>query len=154
MNQPATLPAAAPLRYRRAVDRVARFRTPADPARLPEIRHWVLRCCRGWDLDPAAVECVHLALGEAVANAIRHGCAQDRSLAVEVWCALGDAELVLEVHDPGPGFDPDQVATAEVDRLVPGGLGLHLMRALMDEVQFTFRPGGTAVRMRKRVSAW
>jgi len=57
----------------------------------------------------------------------------------------------MEVIDNGPGFDPAQVSSADVDEEVVGGLGLLVIRSLMDELEITCDPkaGGTRVRMVK-----
>jgi serine/threonine-protein kinase RsbW len=80
---------------------------------------------------------LRLALQEALANAVVHGCGSDPSKSVHCLAGI-DAELgiLVKVRDEGPGFDvrrlpsPLDGAGLQADH----GRGLHLIRQLMDEV--------------------
>ena len=94
---------------------------------------------------------ISLAVQEALANAVIHGAASDASKTV--YCTVGCSPtegVVIVVRDPGPGFDPDEVRNP----LSPSGLtaehgrGVHLIRELMDDVQF--ERNGAQIRMRKK----
>ena len=62
-----------------------------------------------------------------------------------------DGEVLITVRDEGEGFDSRAVPdpTEPQSLLLSHGRGLHLMRALMDEV--SFEEYGTVVRMRKQL---
>ena len=94
---------------------------------------------------------VELALQEAVANAIRHGCHGDASKHSQCSMTRDDAgEMVITERDPGPGFDlpavPDPLDPDNM--LKPSGRGIFLISGLMDEVQFA--EGGRELRMREK----
>ena len=101
---------------------------------------------------PAAdVTAVQLALTEAVANAIRHGCRDDVTKCVECTVGCGESdEVVIVVRDQGSGFDPGDVPDPldGANTFRPSGRGIFLMRAFMDDV--VFADGGREVLMRKR----
>jgi serine/threonine-protein kinase RsbW len=67
--------------------------------------------------DPDIFE-MRLALEEAIVNAIRHGNRGDPARLVQVRCEVDPERVLVEVHDEGPGFDPDATE----------GDGLALMR--------------------------
>ncbi|MFH1175918.1 MAG: ATP-binding protein [Acidobacteriota bacterium] len=94
---------------------------------------------------------IELALGEALANAVIHGCARDAGKTVQV-CAACDPErgLLIVIRDPGAGFDPAQVPSPVVgERLYrEGGRGIYLINQLMDEVRY--ERGGTEIWMRTK----
>jgi serine/threonine-protein kinase RsbW len=94
---------------------------------------------------------VELALTEALANAVEHGCGGDPEKHAQV-CVGCDPErgLLIVVRDPGAGFDPSQVPSPiEGQRLLStGGRGIFLINRLMDEVDYAH--GGTEIRLRKR----
>jgi serine/threonine-protein kinase RsbW len=124
---------------------------PADPAEISGLVDRVSRELeeRHWRDDD--VMAVQLALTEAVANAIRHGCGGDINQRVEcsVGCGAYD-EVLLIVRDSGSGFDPNGVPDPldPSNTFKPSGRGIFLMRVLMDHVAFV--NGGREVRMRKR----
>ena len=133
-----------------APDRL-RVRVPARlDAITPAVDHVMsalsgMVCARGKEFE------IETALREALANAIRHGCANDATKAVEVLAGCdGDDELVIVVRDPGPGFDPALVPSPTVGPNVyrHHGRGIYLINQLMDEV--SFRRNGAEIRMRKR----
>lgn len=94
---------------------------------------------------------VETSLREALANAIRHGCARDPGKTVQVCVACDDARgMLIVVRDPGPGFDPKSIPSpVQGENLYAhGGRGIYLINQLMDEVSIT--RGGTEIRMIKR----
>jgi serine/threonine-protein kinase RsbW len=108
----------------------------------------VLQAKQWSEQDIMAVE---LALQEAVANAIRHGCRDDRTKQLEcsVVCDV-EGEIVITVRDPGTGFDPGQIPNPldPANVLKPSGRGIFLINGLMDDVRFA--DGGRELRMRKK----
>jgi serine/threonine-protein kinase RsbW len=95
---------------------------------------------------------IEVALTEALANAVIHGNHENPEKNVDVICRCSlDGEVLIIVRDQGTGFESSAVPDpTEPERLfLTSGRGLHLMRALMDEV--SFEENGTVVRMRKRV---
>src|SRR5262245_42457926 len=94
---------------------------------------------------------VKLALYEAMTNAFRHGNPCDRSKTSHFRYLVTAAEVLLEVEDEGPGFDPDQVpdpiSSPYLDR--PNGRGLFLMRTYMTWVSFN-PPGNRVTLCRQR----
>jgi len=124
---------------------------PADPAAIPKVTDGVTHVLQeqGWpERDIMEVE---LALQEAVANAIRHGCSGDSTKSLECSVATDDeGEIVITVRDPGQGFDHAAVPNPlDPDNLLkPSGRGIFLISGLMDDVQFA--DGGRQLRMRKK----
>ena len=94
---------------------------------------------------------IELALREALANAVLHGCKSDPTKSVECTVASeeGNGVLII-VRDPGTGFDPLNVGSPLVAEniLSDHGRGIFLMNMLMDEVRW--ERGGTEIHLRKR----
>jgi len=124
---------------------------PAEPASIPKVSEGVKQLLqgKGWSEDDLMP--IELALDEALANAIRHGCKNDPSKQVQCM-VTSDAkgEVVIVVRDPGPGFDaagvPNPLEGENV--LKSSGRGVFLINQLMDEVGF--EEGGRVVQMKKR----
>ncbi|GHJ07570.1 hypothetical protein TPA0907_19370 [Micromonospora humidisoli] len=123
------------------------FRTTlaADPAQLSPAREALRAWLTGAGVDEADVEVVLIAVGEACANAIEHGCRFAPGTSVTVSARLRAGRLEVEIHDAG-GWraGPSQGR----DR----GRGRLIMTRLMDEAQLDGGPDGTTVRLVKHLS--
>lgn len=95
---------------------------------------------------------IHMAVEEALVNAIQHGNREDPTKSVHVRYRATPQRLRIEITDEGPGFRPAEVADPTCgDRLCePHGRGLLLMRAYMSKVEYRGR--GNCVVMEKRRS--
>ena len=64
---------------------------------------------------------------------------------MKISAVIEEDQLSFEIVDTGRGFDPGQVQATDVDELIKqrrsGGLGLRLIRAIMDDVQYQITPG-------------
>lgn len=104
-------------------------------------------------LDEDARHWVDLAVREAVANAIRHGNREDPDKRVDVDVRCNREELVIRVLDRGEGFEPRNVEDprSPENLLSPNGRGIFYMQSFMDDIEYSFRPGGgTVVTLTKR----
>ena len=94
---------------------------------------------------------IELAVQEALANAVVHGCGEDpaRSVRVSVGCDQ-DRGMLIMIRDPGEGFDPGDIPSPIIGQNIYAshGRGIYLINQLMDEVRF--EKGGTEIWMRKR----
>ncbi len=89
---------------------------------------------------------IRLAVGEACTNAVEHVPAE-LSEHIIIRFLITAQHLTIEVVDSGPGFD-EQAVTKDEDGI--GGLGLVIIRSVMDEVDVMCDPcTGTCVRMTK-----
>jgi serine/threonine-protein kinase RsbW len=98
-----------------------------------------------------------LAADEACTNVIEHAYRGRRDGVIRISWQRDDDAFVLRLHDRGKPFDPSKVSKPPLNRRLEertvGGLGLHFMRSLMDEVRFEFdvNAGNTLI-MVKRVA--
>jgi serine/threonine-protein kinase RsbW len=99
---------------------------------------------------PEGVSDVEIALREALANAILHGNHEDRRKHVHVSCRCVPDEVSIAVKDEGKGFDTDDVPDPTAPQNIGSihGRGIHVIKALMDEVRFD--EGGAVIHMKKR----
>jgi serine/threonine-protein kinase RsbW len=124
---------------------------PAVPSSIPAVSEGVRQLLesKGWTDDE--LMSVEMAIDEALANAIRHGCKNDSTKKVQcVVTTDARGEVVIVVRDPGPGFDATKVPNPLAGENVfkPSGRGVFLINGLMDEVEYA--DGGREVQMRKR----
>ena len=81
---------------------------------------------------------MHLAMEEALVNAISHGNRSDPSKNLQIVCRLSAELIRAEMTDEGEGFDPKDVPdpTSPGRIQTPGGRGVMLMRAYMSQVEY------------------
>jgi len=123
----------------------------AELVRVARMAACAIASQMGFTID--IIKDIELAVGEACANAVEHvRVGDDGPDEIIIRFTLGQDELVVEVMDRGQGFDPEQAGKGEADDSdEPGGLGLFVIRALMDELRVDCDPAtGTCVRMVKR----
>ena len=92
---------------------------------------------------------VHLAVEEALVNAIKHGNQHDRDKSVSISYKMSPNRLRIQITDEGNGFNPDDVPdpTDEENLECPSGRGLMLMRSFMSRVEYN--EVGNSVTMEK-----
>lgn len=98
-------------------------------------------------LGPQRFHDLHVALTEAVNNAIIHAHHCDARLIVEVDVQTSPAEIILLIRDHGNGFNPDLIPDPRLPEnlLLEGGRGVFLIRHLADVVEFRHDAVGTTV---------
>ena len=124
---------------------------PADPAAIPKVADGVTQMLteKGW--PESEIMRVELALQEALANAIRHGCRSDPAKQVQCIVTIDGAnEITIVVRDPGTGFDPGSLPhpLEPENVLKSSGRGVFLINELMDDVAFS--DSGRQVEMRRK----
>jgi anti-sigma regulatory factor (Ser/Thr protein kinase) len=88
-----------------------------------------------------------------VLNAIKHGRCSPAEDAIEVGLKLSGPELDITITDTGIPFNPlnappPDLTSSLADRPI-GGLGVHLVRSLMNSVEYERQGGENRLRLRK-----
>ena len=138
------------------IERKFTLQVPSSTENLALIREFVGNVGVQAGLDETDIGKVELAVDEACANVIEHAYGHDTSKEVMIRASFDDEALRIHVEDTGRGFDPDSVQPEEIERLVAerksGGLGMRLMKQLMDEVRYEIEPGRkNELHMMKRI---
>ena len=125
-----------------------RITCPATHENLAALMAFADRACAAAGLDSDETFAVRLSIEEICANVINYGYAThkggERPITIDFMsCA---EEVVTTIEDRGTTFDPATAPAAmlsgdAMERTV-GGLGLHIVRSLMDEVRHEPVPGG------------
>ena len=110
------------------------------------LRTFFFSVCREHGIDDETAKTLNLALEEWVANVINYAYPKGMRGHVEVTADVVDCVLTLVIKDHGEAFDPTQHAevdiNAELDERSIGGLGIHLVRTIMDTVAYQRTPDG------------
>jgi len=104
---------------------------------------------------------IELACDEACTNIIEHAYGGENVGEIRITWQIDDETFSITMFDDGLPFDPDEVPPPEIpsdrdnlDGLKIGGLGIHFMRNLMDEIHFSreVKKGNTLVMIKYRSS--
>jgi serine/threonine-protein kinase RsbW len=128
---------------------------PAKVEYLDEIRCFVAEVAQQGGFTEKEIYSIQLAADEAATNIIEHAYAGTPEAEIQITCDMHGKTLVISMHDDGQPFDASQVKQpnlkADLSRRQIGGLGVYLMRKLMDEVRYESKPGaGNLLTMTKR----
>lgn len=111
---------------------------------------------QGFGLNEADAYLVELAAVEALSNIVRHAYAGRPGHPVELLLTVGRAEMSLEFRDRGRAMDPQALVRVGdiqeprcIAELPEGGLGLAIIREVMDEVSYASEAGVNILRMSK-----
>ena len=129
------------------------FSMTSEPEQLARMRSWLWTALVGQGLPLDECARLLLAVGELCANAIQHGYHGIPGQLIRVSLEVREGRLVAEVEDWGAPFDPAYDRTPDLDALPDQGLGLFLVRSVVDEVSFDVgRPAGTKWTLSKRLT--
>jgi anti-sigma regulatory factor (Ser/Thr protein kinase) len=126
---------------------------PADPAAIQTVTDGVLQALQNKPGVAGHEYEIELALQEALANAIRHGCKGDRTKSVQCCVTYEEGgDVLIVVRDPGPGFDVSRVpSTLDANVFEAHGCRIFLINQLMDESLYRQRPGASPQRNRPSI---
>ena len=128
------------------------IKVPCKPEYVRTVRRAVADFAESVNMPKSAIEAIEIAASEAVANIVRHAYGDSRKpLPVRVKCMQRENGLMLEIVDRGCGFAaPARNVIPDVDPDREGGLGIILIKSLMDRVHYVSKPDeGTRIRMTK-----
>lgn len=99
---------------------------------------------------------MNLALEELVTNTISYGCSDGREHAITISLHLEGADLHMRVEDDAMAFNPLEREAPDLNAPLEerpiGGLGVHLVRKLMDDVRYERTGTHNVLSMRKRAT--
>ncbi|MFH2102616.1 MAG: ATP-binding protein [Chloroflexota bacterium] len=112
----------------------------ADFVQLDSIREFVGQAARDADMGDVEIYHLQMAVDEACSNIIEHAYAGMEAGDIECTCVNSDVGLTVILRDHGKPFAPSLVPepdlSADLLSRRVGGVGLHIIRSLMDEVMF------------------
>lgn len=127
---------------------------PASFEYLDEIRELVAEIARTGGFSEKAIYSLQLAADEAASNIIEHAYEGVSNASIFLTCDMKGEDLVITMLDKGLPFDFSAVKepnlTSDLSERQIGGLGVYLMRKLMDKVNYETTRTGNLLTMTKR----
>jgi len=130
----------------------------SDPSHIGVVRMAVEAYCGRHGFSTEQTEQIGLALNEALANVIEHGYEGNTCKLIHIGMDMVRDEseknpaLKLVVRDHGKHVAPECIKSRDLDEVRPGGLGVHIIKTIMDDVKYRCVPeGGMELTMVKYV---
>ena len=121
------------------------LRIQSETEGLKAVREFVGEVVRASQMDALLQNRITLAIDEAVTNIIKHAYEEGRKDWIEIQIDVSPTRFLVVILDTGRSFNPKRVDPLDIadniQRGHQGGLGIFLMRQIMDEVEYTFREG-------------
>lgn len=112
---------------------------------LSAIRDFIASAARAVEINEDTVENIMLAVDEACSNIIKHAYKSDPEGEIKIELDFSDGKFTVTIQDKGISFEPDLIPEPDLQKYYRqrrvGGLGMYLMKSLMDDVQYISVPG-------------
>lgn len=124
---------------------------------LSEVRDFVSMHAARHGFSDKEIADIRLAVDEACTNIIKHAYNYDPSKEVGIVISVDPSKLMITITDQGKPFDKKKYQKPSLKKQIAqkkrGGMGVHLMRNLMDEVRYSFDNNTNTLCMCKNRSA-
>ena len=131
------------------------IRLPVDLKEIERLNRIVRQFGDLHELPGRTLYSVNLALDEVVTNIVLHGFDDAAGQEFEARLVVTEGLIVAEVEDGGRAFNPLDAPTpdltAPLDERAIGGLGIHLVKSLMDRVEYRRDGQKNVLTVRKRI---
>ena len=130
---------------------------PNDVQSVPKLSAFVDEMCTAMSFDETVTMQMNLAIEEAVVNVMSYAYPPGTQGEVDIEAQANDVRLKFTICDSGIPFDP--TVRAEVDTSLPveerpiGGLGIHLVKQLMDSINYERVNGKNVLTLRKKLTS-
>ena len=127
-----------------------------DVQEVPRLNEFIDGVCEGLDFDMATTMKMNLAIEEAVVNVMNYAYPAETKGEVNIEAKADDECLTFIICDKGTPFDP--TTNKEVDTTLSaeersiGGLGIHLVRQIMDSLEYERIDGMNVLTLRKKLT--
>lgn len=121
------------------------LKLPSHTENLELIREFVFKIITRVGVSDDEASKIELAVDEACTNVMKHAYGGESQDPIDVAIKIDLNKVTIIVTDRGRGFDPKVVEVPNMKEYLAemrvGGLGIYLMRSLMDEVKYDVKPG-------------
>lgn len=126
----------------------------ASTKHLSEVRDFVAKHASNFGFKKQDVADIRLAVDEAYTNIIKHAYNNDPKQSVDIKLGYNSSEFWVSLQDTGRSFDPSNYTKPNVKRQIKqkkrGGVGVYLIKKLMDDVEYQNKGTVNVIRMVKK----
>jgi sigma-B regulation protein RsbU (phosphoserine phosphatase) len=130
---------------------------PNDVNTIPQLNEFVDMVCEEAGMDMATTMSLNLALEEAVVNVMSYAYPEGTVGTVDIDAEANGQEIAFILSDSGSAFDPTQKeevdTTLSAEERSIGGLGIHLIRQIMDDVKYERKDDKNILTLTKKITS-
>ncbi len=127
---------------------------PASTAYISAVRDFVGLYANQFGFNDHEVDEIRLAVDEAYTNVIKHAYQYDENQRVLISIGALSDEFWISITDQGRAFNPELYSEPDIKERIRlkkrGGVGVYLIRKLMDAVEYSNMGGTNEIKMTKR----
>lgn len=132
---------------------VHRLSIPSSTSFLEEVRRFVEKYARQAEFGDRTIEDFKIAVDEACTNIIKHAYDGDATQKIDLAVIVDDKRFTVRIRDEGRAFKAQSYTEPDIFHLAKrrraGGFGVHIMRRLMDHVEYETRGKVNEVKLTK-----
>ena len=126
-----------------------------DISEITRLYEFIEEMGNDFSLSPDIVFNLNLVLEEAVVNVINYAYPKEEHQYIYLSATMKDGSIVLVLTDTGKEFDPTAAPEADItlsaDERQIGGLGIFLIRQIMNEVKYERIEGKNVLTLEKKI---
>ncbi len=127
---------------------------PAQMSYMGQVRDFIEHIGVKYKYPDKIINSYKLVIEEACTNIIRHGYRDIKGGEISIRAIIRQKSLTVVIIDQGISYDPRQAQTPDLEKYIQigkkGGLGIFMMRKLMDDVQYNITSHGNELRLTKQ----
>ena len=118
---------------------------PSQTERLKDVRQFIGEAAQQFGFNEDDRNKITLAVDEACTNIIKHAYGYGKNNTIRLRVEMHGTVFEITITDQGKPFDPGLISPPDMKEYLTkfkrGGLGMYLMKSVMDKVEYDFKPG-------------
>lgn len=122
---------------------------------IPQLATFIEEVTESYGIDPSVTMSINLALEEAVVNVMNYAYPEGTLGEIDISVTFSGGSITFTIQDTGTPFDPTKVSNPDTSLSAEerpiGGLGIYLVRELMDEVSYCYENNHNILTLKKKI---
>lgn len=132
------------------------YKVPCQKKKLVDIRYFISDVLKKHLDSEIDINSLVLAVDEVCANLMIHSHQCNPSKCIELFVNIEEGEIVFEIRDTGNGFNFKEYKEPSIEEIIiekkKGGLGLMLVKRIMDHIEYIENKNSNIYRLRKKLA--
>lgn len=129
---------------------------PNDIEMIPQLNGFIKGFCEALKINSAVIMNLNLAIEEAVVNVMQYAYPKGQRGDIDITVKGCSSEFIVTITDSGSPFDPTQKEEVDIslsaEERPVGGLGIHLIREIMDSLSYEYKDKKNILTLRKKIN--